>query len=188
MCIPVDTALGAAGNIFAAREQARVGARQAEAFTKQGTLDMQAVAARTRETRQAYRDQIGARALDTQRSLGRLSAALGDTGLVGGSNERLRADVLRVGGNDIAIMQESAFRSSEQGRRELDAIAQRTQNQIANIQRPSYIQAGLSTMSSALTSRAPSMFDLWALTGAGGSGGIKPVAPLDAGITSPMIG
>jgi hypothetical protein len=161
MCVPIDTAVQAGASMWAARQQARTGTMQAGAFVEEARQNMEALSARGRQQRTAIREQIGQRAIDMQRSLGRINAVLSESNLMGATADRLRAEVAGSAAMDTANLQESAFNASEQTRRAIQAAGTNVRSNINNITRPSAVEPTLRVFGSGLTSTAPTLIDLW---------------------------
>jgi hypothetical protein len=169
MCFPIDkvnamTAAQTAATMWASRSQAKAGAQQAGLFVDAARSNYDAISARGRQVRGKIKQEMGERAEQSSKELGRINAVLADSNLVGASSDRLRREVLFNESRDIAVLQENAFQASEQTRREMDAVRVDTRSRIAGIQAPSAIGSSLSVLSTAMTNKGPSLGDLWDTT------------------------
>jgi RecA/RadA recombinase len=163
MCVPINalTAAQTAASIYSTRQSAKVGGQQAGMFAEQAALDYEAVSSRGRQQRRQIKQQLGSRAQQSAKELGRINAVLADSNLVGGSAERLRREVLFNEATDVQTLQENAFQASEQVRRDFNAIRTDTRSKINGIARPSAAGSALSIFSSGLTNQGPSVGNLW---------------------------
>ena len=163
MCSPVNamSAIQLASSLYSSRQQAKAGSQQASFIAEAASKNYEAISARGRQTRSQIKQQIGQRASQAQKELGRINAVLSDSNLVGNSSDRLRSEVLFSRDADVTTLQENAFQASEQTNREFDAARTDTRSQLAGISRPSTFEAGMNLAASNMTNKGPSVGDLW---------------------------
>lgn len=150
MSLSLLAAAQVAGNLWASREQAKVGAQQAFAFVDAARMDYAALAERADQTLARNREAAGQRTLQTQRDVGRLNAVLADSNLVGASHQRLVAQVLGDSARDLGNIYQSGRDEIRQIGRMRERVSATTRSRINGIQIPSAIGSALQSASAIL--------------------------------------
>lgn len=136
-----------AGNMFASRQAAIAATRQANSIADSASIDFSAFQDRIQEIGKSTMENVGVRAQQSMREIGRLNAILADSGTAGGNTSmRLRAELLADAAQDTASIQANAKSQIRQTARQVQATALGASSRIDAIQNPSGWGTVLSNM------------------------------------------
>lgn len=147
-----------AGNMFNSRQAAISATRQANAIADAASIDFSAFQDRVQEIGKATMENVGVRAQQSMREMGRLQSILADSGTAGGNtSQRLRAELRADAAQDTAAIQANGRSQVRQTGRQIQATALGASSRVDAISNPSGWGTLMSNMGGLFDSRKTSV-------------------------------
>jgi len=124
-------------------QTSQMASRQEKALQQSHNQQMNQVALQQQQINQQATEKMSERALEAQREASRLSVIAGESGTMGGSNDRVVNEAAFNASHDIATIEANRLNTQGQITAEAQGIAARTQSSLNSIKRPSLIGTGL---------------------------------------------
>lgn len=163
MCLNVNAmaAAQAASSVFGAFERTSQIRDAAGAYGRAAADDFDALSARATQQSRRTADEIGQRALQAEREIGRINAVLADSNLSGSSAMRLKREASFNASQDIATLRQSNRYATEQTGREMRAVRNTASSRINSLQRTSIFETGMKIGGAFIDPKGPTVGDLW---------------------------